>query len=170
MRRAASLALVLVAAIGFAGCSSHKTTVQTDNGTATVTTSQDNQTTTVQTGQGSVSIGKGAVDPSKLGAPVYPGASQDSEGGMSMNGSEGSGAMAAFKTTDPFDKVYDYYKGQLPAGSEKLKVSQGDSSMASFQIGDDKSPDQTTVMITAKNGETDILITHGLRSGQGQSN
>ena len=163
--RSAGLCCMLLAAIAFVGCS-HKTTVVTSDGAATVTTSQDNQTTTVQSNNGTLTTGKNAVDPSKLGAPVYPGAEQSQDGGIAVSGNQGSTQMAVFKTTDPFDKVYDYYKSQLPAGSEKMKMSEGSESMATFQIGDDKSPDQTTVMISAKDGATQILITHGLQNKQ----
>jgi hypothetical protein len=153
-----------MAAALLASCSAHKTTVLTGNGTATVTTSNDNKTTTVDTKEGHMTVGKDAVDTSKLGAPVYPGAQAEDSGGIAMSSAKGSGQMVAFKTTDSFEKVYAFYKAQMPKDSEKMKFAQGDSSMATFQVGDDKGPETTSVMITAKSGETDILITHGTQS------
>lgn len=153
-----SAALFAVALIACAGCSSHKTTVETDQGPATVTTSNDNKTTTVETNQGKVTVGAD-VDPSKLNAPVYPGASKNDAGGYSVEGSEGNASMAAFKTSDDFEKVYEYYKAHMPSGSEKMKMASGGESVATFALEDAKG--QTTVMITSKTaGETDILITH----------
>ena len=158
----------LIAAVLLASCSSHKTTVLTGDGAATVSTSQDNKTATVDTKDGSVKVGKDVVDPSKLGAPVYPGATAEDSGGIAMSSAKGSGQMVAFKTTDSFDKVYAFYKAQMPKDSEKMKFSQGGSSMATFQVGDDSGPETTTVMITAKAGEpTNILISHGTKTGSG---
>ncbi len=157
----------LIAAVLLSSCSAHKTTVLTGDGTATVTTSDDSKTTTVDTKEGQVKVGKDAVDTSKLGAPVYPGAAAEDSGAVAMSSEKGSGQMVAFKTTDSFDKVYAFYKAQMPKDSEKMKFAQGDSSMATFQVGDDKGPDTTSVMITAKSGETDILITHGTKAASG---
>lgn len=153
-----SAALLSVALIAAAGCSSHKTTVETDQGPATVTQSDDNKTTTVETKEGKVTMGA-AVDPAKLGAPVYPGAEKSDEGGYSVQGTQGNAAMAAFKTSDDFEKVYQWYKSNMPAGSEKMKMANGGESLATFGVEDSKG--ETSVMITSKTaGETDILISH----------
>lgn len=147
----------LVAVVAVVACSSHKTTtVSTSNGDATVTQNAGSQSVTVQTSSGAVTVG-GSVDPSQLGAPVYPGAQANSEGSVSYSGADG-GAMAAFKTTDDFDKVYEYYKSQMPAGSEKMKMQSGDSSVAEFVVS--AGDGETAVQISGKTGETDIIITH----------
>lgn len=131
--------------------------------TSSVKTSADGKTTTISSDQGSVTVGKD-VD-SKLGAPVYPGATSDSDGGVSLSGQAGNATMASFKTTDNFDKVYQYYKSQMPAGTEKMKMGSGDEQAAMFVVGDakpgaDQKGDATTVQINGKAGETDIIITH----------
>ncbi len=146
----------LAAIIALVACSSHKTTVSTSSGEATVTQDANGQSTTVQTSQGTVTVGKSA-DPSQLGAPVYPGADANTEGTVSYTGANG-GAMAAFKTTDDFDKVYEFYKSKLPAGSEKMKMTSGDSSVATFTV--ESTDGETAVQISSKTGETDIVITH----------
>lgn len=146
----------LAAIIALVACSSHKTTVSTSNGEATVTQDANGQSTTVQTSQGTVTVGKSA-DPSQLGAPVYPGADANTAGTVSYTGANG-GAMAAFKTTDDFDKVYEFYKSKLPAGSEKMKMASGDSSVAEFTV--ESTGSETAVEISGKSGETDIIITH----------
>jgi len=160
MRIAAILCtLSLLAA---AGCGSGKTS---HVGDATVTTSSDDKTTTVSVGDKTVTTGSNAVDASKLGAPVYPGATADENGGsLSFSGSEGSSDTAMFKTPDSFDAVYQYYKAQLPAGSEKMKLAMNGSSTASFQTGD---PDKDFVSVTvmAKDGEpgTTLTINHTVK-------
>jgi hypothetical protein len=158
-------ALAFAVLVAIAGCSTHKTTVQTSSGSSTVTTSDKDKTVTVETSEGTVAIGQ-TVDAAKLGAPVYPGAAPSDQGSITSKSATGSSMIAAFKTSDTFDKVYGYYKQQLPAGSEKGKVTSGDSSVASFQVGDESGPDQVTVQISAdKIGETDILITHVTKTG-----
>ncbi|MHB8148337.1 MAG: hypothetical protein ACYDGM_13905 [Vulcanimicrobiaceae bacterium] len=160
MRKFRLFAPVLLVA-GLAACShGHKTTILTGNGTATVTTSQDNKTATITTKGGSMTMGKGAVDVSKLGVPVYPGAVVG-DGGYAMSGPQGSGQMATLTTTDPFEKVYQWYKSQMPAGSQQMKVESGDSSIAEFAVAKGAN-DRTTIMITSKKDETDIVLTHSV--------
>jgi len=150
--RATLFAFLAVTAL--AACSSQKTAGRTQT-----------QSVTVETSEGTVAVNQG-VDRSKLGAPVYPGAESKDSGSISSSGASGSSVIAAFKTSDPFEKVYDYYKQQLPTGSEKMKMSSGDNSIASFQTGDENGPDQVTVQVTSdKAGETDIVITHVSKTG-----
>jgi hypothetical protein len=82
------------------------------------------------------------------GAPVYPGARESR-----------AGDIARFVTRDPFDRVYRFYKQQMPVGSEKLNVRGGGAAMASFCVHDQQDFQQTSVTITGKSGGTDILIT-----------
>lgn len=149
-RMSAVAAIVMLVA-----CGAHKTTVTTSNGEATVTQDQNGQSTTVQTKEGTVTVGK-AADPATLGAPVYPGADTNDAGTVTVSGPN-AGSMAAFKTGDDFGKVYDFYKSHMPDGSEKMKMTSGDTSVAEFQTTTDG---ETAVQISGKAGETDIIITH----------
>ena len=169
MKRAV-IAAILSAAAALAACGSHRAgTIQTNSGTATVTTSQDNKNVTVRTKEGTTSIGQ-SVDTSKLGAPVYPGAQANAQGAITSTTDKGTSVMAGFKTSDPFDKVEAYYKQQLPAGSEKMNVASGSGSVASFQIGAADANDQVAIQVTSsKPGETDILITHITKTGASPS-
>ncbi|MEO9264656.1 MAG: hypothetical protein ABI282_11225 [Candidatus Baltobacteraceae bacterium] len=151
----------MATAFALTACSSHKTVISSDG--SSVTTSDNGKTATIDTKDGSVTVGAD-VDPAKLGAPVYPGATKSDQGSIAVNASSGANVLASFKTPDSFDKVYAFYKAQLPSGAEKMKIEESGSSMASFQIADAKSGEQTSVMVEGKDGETDILITHG--SGQ----
>jgi hypothetical protein len=151
--------IVMAAAIALAGCSSsHK--VYSSHGT-TVTTDTDQKTVTVQSSEGTMKMGKNVVDPATLGVPIYAGATQD-EGGLSVSGAKGSAQMTSFETPDSFDKVYSFYKSKLPAGSEKMKISSGDSSVAEFVTGSDKPGEvQTMVMISKKGDKTSIVVSKG---------
>jgi hypothetical protein len=159
--KAVTTIFALAAIVALAACSSHKaTTVTTTDGSATVTTSQDDKTVTVQTKEGTTAVGQ-SVDASKLGAPVYPGAQANQQGSITTNTGKGTTVIASFKTADPFDKVYGFYKAQLPAGSEKMKMASGNGSVASFQTGDEGGPDQVSVQVSSEqSNETAILITH----------
>jgi hypothetical protein len=155
-----STVLCLLSIVALAACGGgQKTTYSTGNGTATVT--KNGNTTTYESKEGKVTVGQGAVDVSKLGAPLYPGATQSADNGsISVTSASGSGTMASFSTNDGFDKVYTWYQAHLPKGSEKMHVSQGGSSMAEFTMAENTA-NQTLVMVTAKDNATQIVITHG---------
>jgi len=159
MRLSAFCALTAVLALAACG-GGHKSTVYTSSGNATVTTSDDNKTVQVESKEGTYKAGKDAVDLSKLAVPLYPGATQNEDsGGYAMSGKEGSAQVVVLTTGDSFDKVYAWYKAQLPKGAEKMKVASGGTDMAQFATGD-KTNDQSSVMIESKNGKTQILISH----------
>ncbi len=155
-----STVFCLLTIVALAACGGgQKTTYTTANGTATVT--KNGSTTTYESKEGKVTVGQGAVDVSKLGAPLYPGATQSEDNGsISVTTSSGSGTMASFSTNDQFPAVYAWYKAHLPKGSEKMNVTQGGSSIAEFTTAED-TPNQTLVMITGKDNKTQIVITHG---------
>jgi hypothetical protein len=151
--------LAMAATIVLAGCSSQKK-VYSANGN-TVTHDSANNTVTVQNKQGVMTLGKNAVDPVKLGVPIYPGATQG-EGAMSVTSKTGSGQMASFESSDSFDKVYQWYKSRMPAGAEKMKFGNGDSAVAEFVTGGTKSGQmQTMVMLSQKKGITNIIVSKG---------
>ena len=149
--------VALAALVIVAGCSAKKTVYNSDG--STVTSDSGNKTVTVQSSAGTLTMGQSAVDASKLGVPVYPGATQ-SQGGFAYNGSHGSGQMTSLTTSDGFDKVYAWYKSRLPADAEKMKSSSGDSSFAEFVTGAEGSP-HTTVMISSKGTQTSIVLSKG---------
>lgn len=153
------LIVLLTGVIVLAGCASSKK-VYSANG-ATVTTDTRANTVTVQSSEGTMKMGNDAVDVASLGVPIYDGAKQD-EGAVSVSGDKGSAQMTAFTTGDSFDRVYQFYHSKMPAGSEKMKLDQGESSVAEFVTGSDKpGAVQTMVMISEKDGKTSIVITKG---------
>ncbi len=158
------LIIAVAAVIALAACSSSKK-VYSANG-ATVTTDTKQNTITVQSSAGTFKSGKNVVDVASLGVPVYAGATQD-EGAFSVSGAKGSGQMVAFSTTDGFDKVYRFYHDKMPAGSEKMKMEEGGSSVAEFVTGSDKpGAIQTMVMVSKKGNQTSIVITKGTSAGK----
>ena len=115
--------------------------------------------------ESTTSIGQ-SFDTSKLGAPVYPRAQPNEQGAVSATTSKGTTLMVGFKTADAFDKVYAYYKAELPPGSERLKIDAANGSVATFQIGDGNATDRVSVQLTqSRPGETDILITRLTKGG-----
>lgn len=159
MRR---LLLPLVAIAVLAAACSHKVTVDS-NGT-TVTSSDDNQTVTVQGKEGTAVVGKGAVDAAKLGLPVYPGANASDNAGYAGTSSQGSTATVVMTTKDSFDKVYDWYKSQMPTGSEKMKTTADTGSMAVFQVGKEGDTQQKVVTITSDKDSTTIMLATGTKN------
>ena len=159
MRLISVLCLVLLVGT-LTGCSGHKQTIVTKEGGATVETNQSNDTTTITTNEGTAVVGKNAVDLSKLDVPVYPGASSES-GGLSVQSKEGNQQIAMLTTADSFDKVYEWYKSHMPAGSEKLHMTTGGSSVAQFAIGTESDKSFKSVMITEATGKTAIQIVIG---------
>jgi len=157
MKRFGVFALVLLAVLVGACTKGRSVTVSTANGNTTVTQSQDNQTTTVTTKEGTMKAGKDAVDLSTLGVPVYAGATQQ-QGGYSMTGAQGGAQVVALTTADPFDKVYVFYKAQLPANAEAMKTESNGSSYAMFRVGTDQNG-SSIVLEQKSGGATTIVIT-----------
>ena len=158
MRITAAISVLCLTVLAACG-GGQKTTYQTSNGTATVT--KNGNTTTLETKEGKITAGQGAVDVTKLGAPLYPGATQTEENGsFSVTTASGQSAMASFTTTDPFAKVEAWYKAQLGKGAEKMSVNQGGNSIAEFVTSEDTA-NQTLVMVSSKDDKTQIVITHG---------
>ncbi|HEV2878269.1 MAG TPA: hypothetical protein VGW96_01705 [Candidatus Eremiobacteraceae bacterium] len=146
-----------------AACSGHKQTIVTKEGTATIETNQHNDTTTVTSKEGTATFGKNAVDLSKLGLPVYPGASVDT-GGMNVQSNQGSEQIEMLTTADSFDKVYGWYKSHMPADSEKMHMSSGGQSLAQFAIGKEGEKNIKSVMIAESNGKTTIQLVVGSKT------
>lgn len=152
-------------AIALAVCActnAHSTTVRTAHGPATVTTNDGDNTTTVQTKEGTFTTGKGAVDLVGLAVPIYPGATASESGGYAMTGKLGKAQVVSLTSNDTFARVYAWYSAQMPAGSEKMKITSGATQMAEFALGE-HSKDQRTVMIQAQQRRTSILISHNVK-------
>jgi hypothetical protein len=142
-----------------AGCTTKKTIV-TSEGTTTVETNRLHNTIKLSSERGTAIIGRGAVDPKTLGLPLYPGAIAAQTGAMVTHTKTGSSSVVSLTTKDPFDAVYQWYKKEMPAGSEQTHMQLADGSVASFLTGKLGDPDQKSVVITQSKDTTTILLTH----------
>jgi len=149
------LALVLVATVALLPACAKKTT---SSGPVTITEQNGVKQVTVQGSEGTTRIGEGVVDPNKLGLPVYPGAVPSKSGSFSSQTKQGGAQVVTIETTDPFDKVYAFYKANMPAGSEKMKVSAGGQSMATFQVSSGKDSSRKGVSVVTTQGKTSITL------------
>jgi hypothetical protein len=86
--------------------------------------------------------------------PSYPGATTQASG--SSSNTMGSAAGSVLSTSDSFDKVYQWYQQNMPAGSEKSHVTAPVES-AVFTVGD-PAQGQTSVTITTSGGKTMITL------------
>ncbi len=162
MRWRSTIALLLLSLV-LVSCSSKKT-IQTQQGTTTVETNPLHNTVKVTSQQGTAIIGRGAVDPKALSLPLYPGAIAAQTGGMAATTKEGTSHVVSLTTKDPFNQVYQWYKGHMPAGSEQLHMEAASGSIATFLIGKEGDPDQRSVQIQANQGTTTILLSHITKS------
>jgi hypothetical protein len=95
----------------------------------------------------------------ELGTEIYPGAETSKSGNLRMNIAGSSIVSATFLTSDPKDKVVDFYKGKL--GSDVTSMDFGGSAMLTEKKSDQ---DQITVTIAQQSnlseGKTQIHIQH----------
>jgi hypothetical protein len=141
------------------GCATKKTIV-TSEGTTTVETNRLHNTIKLSSERGTAIIGRGAVDPKTLGLPLYPGAIAAQTGAMVTHTNVGSSSVVSLTTKDSFDSVYQWYRKQMPPGSEQTHMQLADGSVASFLSGKLGDPDQKSVVITQNKGTTTIMLTH----------
>jgi len=104
-------------------------------------------------------IGKNAVDPKDLALPLYPGAIPAETGALLMHSKNGVSRVMSLSTKDDFEKVYQWYKQRMPAGSEQAHMAVPNGSVASFLIGKPQDPDTRSVLITQNREKTGILLT-----------
>ena len=119
-----------------------------------------NGAVTVSTPGGTYSAGNVSVSASDLGVDVYPGATQQ-QGAVRVSTPKGSAVTATYATSDPLDKVVDFYKDKLGSGAS---VFSSDKSAVLSLTSDDK---KTSVMVTITadaGGQTKIGILHSKSS------
>jgi len=116
-------------------------------------------------GRRSALIGRSAVDLKELALPVYPGAIPAETGGLLLHGSAGVSRVLSLSTRDDFEKVYQWYKQQMPAGSEQAHAAMPHGSIASFLIGRAQDRDNRSVLITENGDKTTILLSRQTKPG-----
>lgn len=114
----------------------------------------------VSTPGGTISAGTVSVNSSDLGVDLYPGATQQ-QGAVRFSTPNGTAITATYVTSDPMDKVVDFYKEKLGASAS---VFQSDKSAVLSMNSDDK---KNSVMVTISAdtpGQTKIGILHSKSS------
>ena len=160
-----ALILGLIAAIAVGGCA--KKTIVTPGGVAQVQkTGKDSAKVTLKGNNGettTIESNKNAkVTEAELGVPIYPGADVGDAGSWSMSGKEGSGSTNActMKTKDPYDKVYAFYKDKIKNPTMAMENKDADGKpVGMFQIVSEDKKTITSVAISEKDGETEIVVT-----------
>lgn len=101
---------------------------------------------------------------SELGTDIYPGAEPKKSGNMRMNIAGSSVVSATFLTSDPKEKVVDFYKDKLGSGATSMDF--GPSALLTLKKSDH---DQVTVTISQEanqsDGKTQIHIQHTTTTG-----
>lgn len=157
---AAGLLAVLVLGCG----RSEKTVYSGREGKVTVKTGRQGskeQTVNVQTEEGTATVTTGekrSITQAELGAPVYPGAKLEVTGKYESGKSGGDESVEQhiLYTTDSFDKVVAFYKANLKDIKSEQNMSSGDTKLAVFAVGEDKN--QMMVQINWDAGEKRTMI------------
>jgi hypothetical protein len=107
---------------------------------------------------GTVKIGQGAVDPSSLGVPLYPGAVQDPSSSSSSTAADGSTQITELSTADAYAKVNAWYKAHLPADAQTAHIEVGSESTSSYQWMRHDGRENRIVTISTNHGSPLITI------------
>jgi hypothetical protein len=115
---------------------------------------------------GSVSIGQGAVDPSRLHIPLYPGAAQSSGlGSFSDSDANGSTAITTLDANASFEQVVAWYKMHVPIDAQPTRVSAGSETTVSYAwVSQDGRADRD-VTINTNHGKPIITISLKISNG-----
>jgi len=120
----------------------------------TTTVDKDGKTQTFEMGNAS------AVTEADVGLPFYPGAKVGRESGMKVTANDVSSAMVPLETTDPADKVADFYRAKLKAmsaGKQFMDMNQGDGHM--LMLSDEAAGETIQVVVSAgKDGNPSTVM------------
>lgn len=115
----------------------------------------------VSTPGGTFSAGNVKVSASDLGVDLYPGATQQ-QGAVRVSTPNGTAITAVYETSDPMDKVVEFYKGKLGSGAS---VFQSDKSAVLSLASEDKKDNvMVTISTEDSDGKTKIGIMHSKSS------
>jgi hypothetical protein len=157
-----SLSLVFVAAMFTITACNSKSSSSSDQSSASATSASDTTNAAATSpsdtsGSSATASSPGTSDNSAAAGrepPSYPGAETQASGSSSNMGQSAAGKVLT--TDDSFDKVYQWYQQNMPAGSEKSHVTAPLQS-AVFTVGD-PGKGQTSVTLTTSGGKTMITI------------
>jgi hypothetical protein len=108
---------------------------------------------------GTVKSGQGAVDPSTLGVPLFPGAAQSQSGGnFSESDANGSAAIATLDANAGFDVVDAWYKSHVPPDAQATHFSVGGEATSSYEWASKDGKADRIVTINTNHGKPVITI------------
>lgn len=159
-----SLSLVFIAGMLTITACNSKSSSNSDQSSASATSASDTTNAAATSpsdtsGSSATASSPGTSDNSAAAGsepPSYPGAETQASGSSSNMGQSAAGKVLT--TDDSFDKVYQWYQQNMPAGSEKSHVTAPMQS-AVFMVGD-PGKGQTSVTLTTSSGKTMITIAH----------
>lgn len=143
-------------------------TVKGEKGeTATIKTDATDNSVTITTtdaeGKHAELTGSNKVDMTKIGIEAYPGATQ--EQGGTVEGPEMDIASVSLTTTDPFDKVAEFYKSRYPKANTQSMTTDGKQTL-SMQVMDPANPDDVKLIVaTEEDGKVSIVLQHHAAKG-----
>jgi hypothetical protein len=149
------------------GCSRNTSHIITPGGSVDVTKDANGQSdvkVTTKDGTAEYSAKK-TVDLATLGVPIYPGAKEKEGGSLSYSGQSNGKSSAmqsvALITSDPFDKVSDFYKDQYKdkindKKATTMEMGSGDKAMTHIMMNENNT--STTIVISVFEGKTQIQI------------
>lgn len=142
-----------------AGCGD-ETSVETPQGSVQAEQGNGDDKIVIEEGEESATLEQLEEAPSEddLGAPIYPGAEYDAENSGIVNYSSGDASAfsgtARFVTTDSFNTVVDWYRGELGEPASTTPET------ADWLLGDISTGNYTAVHIEKVDGATKIDISH----------
>lgn len=142
--------LVLLLAIGIAGCRKQQTFVSPDG--TSVTVNESGKDTTFRDAQGNTATLATRVSEAELGVPFYPGSSA-TEADSSFTADGKTSSISIRTTADAPGKVIEFYKGEL----DKVE-SDTNAGIASVLVGK-KGDRDVSVMVSVEQGKTTIMVT-----------
>jgi hypothetical protein len=108
---------------------------------------------------GTVNIGSGAVDPRRLGVPLFPGATQSTGvGSFSDADASGSTAITTLDAHGSFEQVDAWYQAHVPAGAQPTHLTVGGESTASYEWTSADGRADRVVTINSNQGSPIITI------------
>jgi hypothetical protein len=139
------LCVLAAGVIGFIGYKVSKSIHKDNNGNVSIST----PTGTISAGQ---NVHVSAAD---LGVDPYPGSISTTEGSMNMKTPTGSMVTSVFTSSDPVEKIVDFYKSKL--GDQASIVQTGNGTMLT---SGEKNKNSVMITITPQDGKSKIAIIH----------
>jgi len=149
--RALLITLCAALAVAGAGCSGSNTSSSGGSTAASASPAAADSAAAATDAASTSAPSSDAATDEKTKLPIYPGSTVGAS--AASNGQAGT----VLTTADSFDKVYAWYKGKMPAGSEKAKASAGGIDTAVFTVENNGGKSNVSIMTQAD--KTTISLT-----------